>query len=186
MSPAPLSMIKPLTAGQIAVCALLPTSRQSINSLLSILFNRTDIEISLDHHGKPQSAIGHFSLSHTRQRLVLAASLDQPLGIDIEDRSALSMAVQQRCLNRSEQTAHAADSISLWCIKEAIVKALGRGIAFGLTRIEVRALHEQQAEIAIDQAPAPNWQIHRNILGLKTNDALAYQSPVRRVLVGYC
>lgn len=107
------------------------------------------LQFALGAHGKPYlpgKAI-YFNLSHSRDSVLLAVSNLEDVGVDIEAvkprKSMLEMA--RRCFSEKEFTAwlllSPPERISaffrLWTIKEAFVKAVGRGLAVGLERCEI-------------------------------------------------
>lgn len=114
-------------------------------------------------HGKPRlaGAALEFNLAHSGGALLVALSRDQVVGVDLEGprrvRSVLELA--RRWFHADEATALTALPVSLqqsaflrlWTCKEAVLKAHGRGIGYGLDRVaftldahgEVSAMHTQ-------------------------------------------
>ena len=99
-------------------------------------------------HGKPGLADSElrFSMSRTQSALVLALARGHELGVDLEwlgRRVARPEGLLRRCFGTEERDAiaAAADSraalLAAWCAKEAVVKGIGRGIAFGLQRVRL-------------------------------------------------
>lgn len=86
-----------------------------------------------------------FNLSHARDHALIAIARGQPLGVDLEraDRKLEPHDLSHRFFSRREADAldrlHEAlrkrAFIRLWTCKEAVLKALGAGISFGLDRI---------------------------------------------------
>lgn len=103
-----------------------------------------------DRYGKPSLGPNtpiHCSFSHSGDQHWVAVSL-HPVGVDVQQHRITPpafVALARRFFASSEATALAAlegDELAtafyrLWTRKEAMVKALGRGLAFGLTRLEV-------------------------------------------------
>lgn len=100
-------------------------------------------------HGKPFAPAMpwlQFNLSHAGSHVAVAIARDQPLGIDIEplDRRIAVDGVAARFFGASESAALARIGagrrqpafLRLWTYKEAVLKALGDGLGFGLERIE--------------------------------------------------
>jgi 4'-phosphopantetheinyl transferase len=144
------------------------------------------ITIKRDSHGKPHLAgpVGadlQFNLSHSGDHLIVAIGRHQALGVDIESGSRPRpwLALAQRYFTAHEyaglaslpQRQLAQAFLELWSCKEALMKALGRGIAFGLHRLgfgwtsegTLAGLTEIDAEAgAVEEwhvvrlAPAPN------------------------------
>lgn len=86
-----------------------------------------------------------FNWSHSGDYALIALSLALPLGVDIEHRRPRLRALEiaQRFFAPAEAEALGALDpstldrafIALWCAKEALLKARGKGLAFGLTRV---------------------------------------------------
>jgi len=84
--------------------------------------------------------------SHSGEQLLLALGRDVVLGVDLERQRPRPRALElaQRFFAPAEtQRLHAlapdareAAFLRLWCAKEALLKAHGRGLAFGLHRLE--------------------------------------------------
>ena len=121
-------------------------------------------------HGKPQVVGGgvQFNLSHSHGQTVVGVSRELALGVDIEHYRPLTWRAQllRRCFTAAEQAVLAgADDrriLRWWSGKEALVKAHGRGIAYGLDRIELRetadgviGLHALQGPAG----PATRWSL---------------------------
>lgn len=95
-------------------------------------------------HGKPVLRDGgvHFNLSHTRGMIALALSREVEVGVDVEaiDRRLDPLRLAARNFSASENAALAdaeasqqpARFIEIWTLKEAYVKALGRGLQHDL------------------------------------------------------
>ncbi len=105
------------------------------------------VPIQRDAFGKPHlvGAELQFNLSHSRSVLLIGLSHQQALGVDIEQgvRARPYLELARRYFTAPEAEALAALPIErlphafldLWSAKEAVLKALGRGIAFGLDRV---------------------------------------------------
>ena len=105
-------------------------------------------ELVLEVHGRPRfadPALPDFSLSHSGEALVLLLG-DGPLGVDIElhkprrNLPKLMAAVlgeaERGWLAELDEASQLANFYRLWTLREAIVKASGRGIA-GFSRIAI-------------------------------------------------
>ncbi len=95
-----------------------------------------------------------FNLSHSGEKLLLAISYGNPVGIDIEKikfRSSVEEIVK-RCFSETEKSYwfHLSESEKLrifynfWTRKEAVVKGIGRGIALGLNQCEINVNQPNQ------------------------------------------
>lgn len=101
--------------------------------------------MALGAHGKPflHDSEWCFNLSHSQGVRLLAVARAREVGVDVEHIRPLRRraAVLARCFTAGEQArlGNASDRELLrhWAAKEALVKAIGRGIAYGLGRIEI-------------------------------------------------
>ncbi len=155
------------------------------------------LSIVRDEHGKPQLTGAlrewHFSLSHSGGWALLALAQGQPVGVDLEwprpRRRLLAMA--QRFFTAAE--ADALHSLaeeerlrafySLWTAKEAVLKAAGVGIGFGLAKAGM-AWHPPDWVVdrfADALAPAAAWQLHPLVLPAPLLGHLAWRGPQRSV-----
>lgn len=108
------------------------------------------VTVLRDRYGKPSlgpNAPIHCSFSHSGDQHWVAVS-SHPVGVDVQQHRINPppfLALARRFFAPNEAAALAAlegDALAtafyrLWTRKEAMVKALGRGLAFGLTRLEV-------------------------------------------------
>ena len=117
--------------------------RQILAKYLSI--DPKSIQYAKGLHGKPELVEPKlfFNISHSADRLLVAVSAGNELGVDIEllkERSNLQLLVD-RCFADEEQQYWSAVPDTnkleffyrLWVAKEAFVKAVGRGIALGMS-----------------------------------------------------
>jgi len=107
-----------------------------------------DIPLSRDERGRPRLGGAlrdcDVSWSHSGEGLLMALGRDVDLGVDLERARP-----RPRALELAHRFFHAAEHawlrdlpepdrneafLRLWCAKEAVVKAHGRGIAFGLDK----------------------------------------------------
>ena len=148
-------------------------------------------------HGKPfvQDPAGpHFNISHGGQRIALAFSRAYAVGIDVEalQRRSASLELAERffcaaeaaALGALDEVERQAAFVRLWTCKEAVLKAFGRGLAFGLDRLRFELDGTQPralVEIA-DEAGAPlDWQVRRFDAGTGHAGALAWRGPPLQV-----
>lgn len=105
------------------------------------------IRFEVNAHGKPELASGlsdlpvRFNLSHTRGLVAMAVTLAADIGLDVEDRSRrVNPGLAARFFSAGEigQLERATEDerpelfLDFWTLKEAFVKARGRGLAMGL------------------------------------------------------
>jgi 4'-phosphopantetheinyl transferase len=128
------------------------------------------LAIGTGPYGKPflLRSEWRFNLSHSRGVCLLAVSMGREVGIDVERIRPLRRraALLARCFAPDEQArlASASDREFLrhWAAKEALVKAIGRGIAYGLKRIETARADDGTLSIARCDGPggpAARWQL---------------------------
>jgi 4'-phosphopantetheinyl transferase len=104
--------------------------------------------IATGPHGKPHAPSLpwlEFNLSHAGTHLLLAFARHQPLGIDLEctQRRPPTEGIARRYFAASEAEAlerlpperRARLFLDLWTHKEAVLKAMGHGLSFGLERV---------------------------------------------------
>lgn len=130
--------------------------------------------LARDAHGRPRLAAPGFdaSWSHSGERLLVALGAGVQLGADLEllRPRPRALALAERFFTPAEAAALAAlpaparepAFVRLWCAKEAVLKAHGRGLAFGLDRLEFARDGEGWRLAASDPAlgaPA-DWTLH--------------------------
>ncbi len=151
-------------------------------------------------HGKPYVSAGgfpHFNVSHGGDCVAFAFCREQELGVDVERgpmrRGRCALELARRFFAEDEATALAGlDTnerecafLHLWTCKEAVLKALGHGLSFGLGRLRFALDSDGRPEslLAIaDEAGNPaEWQIHRFDPGADHVGSLAWRGPPRTV-----
>lgn len=129
-----------------------------------------------DPHGRPHLAAGHggwdVNWSHSGERLLVALGRGVRVGADLEHLRPRprAMVLAARFFTAGETAALAAmpdgrreDAfVRLWCAKEAVLKAHGRGIAFGLHRLEFVVEADRWRLDACDPALGRpgDWSLH--------------------------
>ena len=156
--------------------------------------------IAIGHgaHGKPyalDAASPHFSISHSGGLILIAFAWAQEIGVDIErmtrERPVLSLAerffsaAEAAALARLPATERLRAFSALWTCKEAVLKAIGRGLAFGLDRLEftLDACGQPQclSHIADEAGQSAEWQIQRLQPAPGHVAALAWRGAPRRI-----
>ena len=150
----------PLTDGEVHLWLLVldgnPTPREvtaaAQSALLTHLMRYSDThlapEILRGEHGKPYapSLPGlDLNLSHAKNHVLLAFARNQPLGVDLEriDRRLAIEDLARRffapeeadALDRVPADERLPAFLRLWTCKEAVLKAIGAGLSFGLERV---------------------------------------------------
>ena len=135
------------------------------------------LTLTTDSYGKPHLAapiaLG-FNLSHCGDVVLLAIARGLEPGVDVEALRPRPRVLQlaRRYFTADEAAALAALPVDdrepafyrLWTAKEAVLKALGRGLSFGLDRVgfqlEAGGTAVRPAQFAGAAAPASGWQLH--------------------------
>lgn len=132
------------------------------------------LPLSRDVHGRPQLAGGDrdCNWSHSGPWLLVALGDGVQVGVDIETRRPRPRALEiaRRYLHPREAEALAALAagprdlafLRLWCAKEALLKAQGRGLAHGLDRFEIAGFADPGADLRIaddDGGLGPGWAL---------------------------
>jgi 4'-phosphopantetheinyl transferase len=150
--------------------------------------------------GKPQAPDipgFEFNLSHAGAHVTLAFAWHQPLGVDIEWRQRriqveelarrFFAAAEAEALGRLDAERRRTAFLRLWTHKEAVLKALGVGLSFGLDRLEfaLDAAGNVAALREIDPAcgPVDQWRLHAFQRAPGIEGALAWRGPPRPVRV---
>ena len=135
-----------------------------------------DLRFEQGEHGKPSlraPASLEFNLSHSGGALLVAISRSQPLGGDLEilsrQRPGLELArrffdpAEADALARLEPPRQQSAFLKVWSCKEAVLKALGHGLSFGLARlsftIDARGEPIALNVIHASAGPVQKWQI---------------------------
>jgi 4'-phosphopantetheinyl transferase len=114
-----------------------------------------------------------FNLSHARDHALIAIARGQALGVDLEriDRKLDAHDLARRFFSTREAAAldampeaqRATAFLRLWTCKEAVLKALGAGISFGLDRVafdlDAGGCPTAIAEIADEAGEAAGWRV---------------------------
>jgi 4'-phosphopantetheinyl transferase len=119
-----------------------------------------DVKIETSKHGKPFLSGAqnlHFNLSHAGDYALIALSSAAPVGVDIEKINPKSdyLAIAQRFFAQDECSYIECNEsridafFKIWTLKEAYVKAIGRGLAYGMDKFSVIS-PEQQVVSKVD------------------------------------
>ena len=164
-------------------------ARLVLRHVLALHVNRAphSLVIEPDACGKPQllDAQGwHFNLSHSGRHVLLAFSNRGPVGIDVERVATdVPWPDMQACLTPAERTYCALSTnpqafFRVWCGKEAVLKALGVGIAQHLPHISVLPTARRRYALALQMMapPVQAWQLsapHGCVAALAVSDPVA-------------
>lgn len=149
-------------------------------------------------HGRPELVSPwrdalQFNWSHSGEKAIIAVARDVVPGIDIERLRPRPrvMALADRFFHPAEAAAlEVLDNtqreeafLRLWTCKEAVLKALGRGLAFGLERLHVTLEHGSAALCWVDGDDASSWQLHMLDVGSDYGASLAWRGPPRTIAI---
>lgn len=133
----------------------LSEGRAPLLDLLAAYLDRpaSSVVLNQDARGKPRLAVGEadatdrldFNWSHSGDFALVALARGCELGVDIErfGKNQRSLEIARRFFDPAEaeslapldQDARDRAFIRLWCAKEAVLKAVGEGLSFGLARL---------------------------------------------------
>lgn len=147
-------------------------------------------------HGRPALAGEHdqsvgFNWSHSGSCAAIAIGRHIAPGIDIEqtrDRPrALDIAHRffrtDEAIALAALPAHAigAAFLELWTAKEAVLKAMGRGLSFGLDRLSIASEDGRLSLRQLDDDEVSAWQLHPLSLDSSLTAALAWRGEARHI-----
>lgn len=179
--------------------AIAAAARATLERLLrAYVKTALDVLIERDAHGKPfapQWPQLEFNLSHAGANILLAFARGQALGVDLEHsgRRVSWDGIAQRFFSAGEAAALRALSpaqqvpafLRLWTHKEAVLKALGQGLAFGLHRVQFALDSEGCVSGLIHIAPeagaVAHWCVHALAPAPGLIGALAWRGTPRSV-----
>jgi len=133
-------------------------------------------EIVRGDRGKPYAptlAGIDFNLSHARDHVLIAIARNQPLGVDLErvDRRIKIEDLARRFFSGAEADALEALPVAirlpaflrLWTCKEAVLKALGVGLSFGLEKVsfqlDAAGVPVGISAMAPEAGPREDWRL---------------------------
>lgn len=146
-------------------------------------------------YGRPALAAPHhelaFNWSHSGHRAALAVARGIAPGIDVERlrprprgleiAQRFFYAPESEALGRLEPSRRDEAFLSLWTAKEAVLKALGRGLAFGLDRLQFSVPPEPVRLLRLEGDDAAAWQVETLSLDPTHIATLAWRGPPRRI-----
>lgn len=151
--------------------------RAPLRELLAIHLDTSaaQLQITEDSHGKPRLCGPHralqFNWSHSGDRALIALARGIEPGVDLERcrprPRALDIAeryftpTERAQIERACENERTAVFLRLWTAKEALLKALGRGLAFGLDRLCVQIDERGELQLTLFETQhSPDWQLH--------------------------
>ncbi|MET3653884.1 4'-phosphopantetheinyl transferase family protein [Dyella japonica] len=156
----------------------------------------SQVQVEASEHGRPalagtQRDAFSFNWSHSHDQALIAITRGVLPGIDLERLRPHPKAVPiaRRYFSPDETAALEAlpadqrdrAFLELWTAKEAVLKALGRGLAFGLHRLSIAGPSDLPVLHRLDGYEAAQWQLHRLILDDAHVGTLAWRGTPRRI-----
>ena len=154
------------------------------------------VQLEASEYGRP-ALVGplgdafSFNWSHSHDQALIAIARGVLPGIDLERLRPHPKAVPiaRRYFSPDETAALEAlpenqrdrAFLELWTAKEAVLKAVGRGLAFGLHRLSILGPSDLPVLHRLEGYEATQWQLHRLILDDAHVGTLAWQGIPRRV-----
>jgi 4'-phosphopantetheinyl transferase len=154
------------------------------------------IRLEESAHGRPLLAATHrnalaFNWSHSNDQALIAIARGIVPGVDLERLRPhpRALPIARRYFSPEEAAGLEAlpegqrdrAFLELWTAKEAVLKALGRGLAFGLHRLSIAGLPEAPVLGRLEGHDADQWQLHRLTLDDCHVGSLAWQGGPRRI-----
>jgi 4'-phosphopantetheinyl transferase len=172
--------------------------REPLRALLGAYLGLPGDTVSLvdGEHGRPElpeplDRSLQFNWSHSGDAALIAVARGCAPGIDIEQLRPRPRAMQlaERFFHAEEIAAlKALDSsnqeqafLQLWTSKEAVLKAMGRGIAFGLDRLRLAVPPAPPRVLWLEGDDASHWQLHGLSAGADCVASLAWRGSARTV-----
>lgn len=172
--------------------------RQPLHRMLAAYLGIDPDQVGLieGEHGRPALAAAHdqslgFNWSHSGRQALIAIGRQIAPGIDLERRRARPRALEiaQRYFSADETAAllalpadeRDAAFLELWTAKEAVLKALGRGIAFGLHRLSITSHPRELSLERLEGEQVRAWQLRRLSIDTTLIAALAWRGDPRKI-----
>lgn len=172
--------------------------RAPFHALLSAYLGRSpgDVRLESGEFGRPRLAGAdagelHFNWSHSDDQALFAVARGVEPGVDLERirPRPRALLIAQRYFSHEEAAALSALAderrdaafLQLWTAKEAVLKATGRGLAFGLHRLGIEHADKRLALRFLDGELPADWQLHRLELGAGHVGSLAWRGGPRRI-----
>jgi 4'-phosphopantetheinyl transferase len=185
----------------------MPQRRTPLLALLGAYLDMpaSSVELDQDARGKPGLAPGiaapgaadrlEFNWSHSGGFALVALARGCELGVDIErlGKNQRSLEIARRffdpaeadALARLDPVARDRSFIKLWCAKEAVLKAVGEGLSFGLARLAFTQGADADWTLKqVDPAlgPTQDWQLTTFEAAPGYRGALAWRNQNRTIV----
>lgn len=185
-------------AGKIAPRDVSKRANEQLRHLLARYAGIVPPALLRGEHGKPylpDVGFPQFNLSHGGHCMLFAFSKRQAIGVDVDTLSRRHVAMDLARRFFAEQEASALEKLDdslreaafmrLWTSKEAVLKALGMGLSFGLHRLRFDLDGQGRAgalqAIDVEAGATADWQLHRFEPTPGHVAALAWNGPAMRL-----
>ncbi|KAL5545819.1 hypothetical protein UlMin_005506 [Ulmus minor] len=191
LSPCEKANVLRMSGDQLKKSALLARTlvRTTIARYIDSQVDPKSLKFKKNNYGKPEVAWQiaddwhppplHFNISHTSSCIACGVTVDRPIGIDVEEkkrklknhvltfaRRYFSSHELDHLSNISDPEIQCQEFMKLWTLKEAYVKALGRGFSaapFKTFTIQLLKTIKGASEIIVESSDDPeiltsNWQ----------------------------
>jgi 4'-phosphopantetheinyl transferase len=172
--------------------------RQPLHALLGAYLGLPADAVALEEgeHGRPGLAppwdqLLQFNWSHSAGKAIVAVARDIVPGIDIERIRPRLKAMQlaerffhpeeTAALQALEESRREHAFLQLWTAKEAILKALGHGVSFGLHRLRLSVGSTSPNLLWLDGEDAAQWQLRSLEIDSDHIAKVAWRGPARAV-----
>ena len=170
--------------------------RAALRALLCGLLRCNNWELAFGHgeFGKPFALVGgvpaaiNFNVSHSGRHGLIAIALQGRVGVDVEELvmpqglnrliASAFTAAEKADLKSGEPTNRIRDFFRLWTAKEALIKALGKGLSIDLSTFEIPIEMRRGAKASVFKFPDSPETLWR-LVNLSTRDfaaAVTYES----------
>ncbi|MEM9326220.1 MAG: 4'-phosphopantetheinyl transferase superfamily protein [Bacteroidota bacterium] len=172
-------------------------TRATLRSLLGLYLGipaRT-VTFTYSKYGKPSLSTGqdlYFNVSHSGLMALAGFSIDEPIGVDIEERvdsSDLRLTARRVFtdlelaeLNNLAPEQYTEGFYNAWTRKEAFIKAVGHGLSFPLKEFSVSLAPNKQAQLLetkFDPNEKEHWTMKAIDVPSSYHAAFATRSTVR-------
>jgi 4'-phosphopantetheinyl transferase len=159
----------------------------------------SEVAFEIGQLGKPALPDGganrlFFNLSHSREVALVAVTRCCEIGVDVEQVREMTSADQlaQRFFHPNEvatfqklpRDQRAEGFFNAWTRKEAFLKATGKGISYGIDRVEVTLIPGETARVLTvdgDQVSAAAWSVRTLVPAPGYVGAVALESTFERI-----
>jgi phosphopantetheinyl transferase/acyl carrier protein len=144
-------------------CVAKEAVRELMEKRLGRRLAPAEIEIAPDGYGCPQvrikpdaqsAKLPHVSIAHSDGSAVALAALDASVGIDLEKLDRRTEDFESIAFSPDERKLQAALpaewALRMWCAKETVGKALGRGLSAGLLAFRITSVDARTGFIEVE------------------------------------